>query len=775
MLTTLQVEALRGATKKLSLTFDPAKQITIVYGENASGKSSICDSLEFLLKGRVGSVEDRGLGRTESFWHSTGRNASDVKVVLQAKGGSWEARIIKGKVVVDPATGFPRLAILRRKQILSWIAAQPKSRFDAISPFIDISAVEQAEQNLQRLIESEKQRQGDAAARIAENQGAVENFWTQSGKPGKSAIEWARGELQKDTKTTESELVALQSLAKLLDQLAIESNRWRERSAKIVPALAALAEADKRLDEEQAKTSADAAALVRVLEAAQTFFHQHGESEHCPLCESKEFAKGLSSKVGQRLGGIQALQGALREHQNAGRQLDAAKSDAQRQEKELVAVGMAVAKTITSENFPTEPPLPKSLRDAAQALNAAKDSSTSAIADALVKEAAAFSAPLASEIRSRAEKKGFIDTLRRALQTYDAAFQAQKELDLLVPRLEAALKEFQNERRAFVDEILSKIAIRVGELYEAIHPNEGLSKISLLLDPNKRASLEIVGQFPGAKDSPPGAYFSESHLDTLGVCLFLALAELDNATNTLLVLDDIVMSLDEPHVERVIELLYAEASLFLHCILTTHYRPWREKYRWGYLKTGECQFVELLDWEHAGGIKVGHSVPPVEELRGLLLAKPPSTQLVCGSAGVILEALLDFLTWLYECSVPRKKTKPTLGDLLPSVKGKLRAALTSEKRTTAPDGKETYAASPLAPILDELQGIVHARNIFGCHFNELANHLPAQDAIKFGQKVLELADLMIDVNCGWPKSDKSGSYWSNSKQTIRLHPLKQPS
>lgn len=773
MLKTLQVEALRGATKRLSLTFDPAKQITIVYGENGSGKSSICDSLEFLLKGRVGSVEDRGLGRTERFWHSTSRNASDVKVVLQTKGGSWEGRIIKGKVVVDPATGSPRLAILRRKQILSWIAAQPKSRFDVISPFIDISAVEQAEQNLQRLIESEKQRQGDAAARIAENQGAVENFWTQSGNPGKSAIEWARGELQKDTKTAESELVALQSLAKLLDQLAIESNRWRESRTKIAPALAALAEADKRLGEEQAKTSADAAALVRVLEAAKAFFHQHGESEQCPLCESKEFAKGLSSKVGQRLGGIQALQGALREQQNARSQLDAAKSDAQRQENELVVIGAAVAKTVTSENFPTEPPLAtQGLRDAAQALNAAKDSP---IADALVKEAAAFSAPLANEILSRAEKKGFIDTLRRALQTFDSAFRAQKELDLLVPRLEAALLEIKTERRAFVDEILGRIAIRVGELYEAIHPNEGLSKIALLLDPDKRASLEIVGQFPGAKDSPPGAYFSESHLDTLGVCIFLALAEMDDAKNTLLVLDDIVMSLDEPHVERVIELLYAEASLFFHCVLTTHYRPWREKYRWGYLKTGECQFVELLDWAHAGGIKVGQSVPPVEELRGLLQAKPPSTQLVCGSAGVILEALLDFLTLLYECSVPRKSTKPTLGDLLPSVKGKLRMALTAEKMTSGPGGKNTYVASPLAPILNELQDIAQARNIFGCHFNELANHLPAQDALKFGQKVLELADLMIDVQCGWPKSDKSGSYWSNSKQTIRLHPLKQPS
>lgn len=775
MLKALQVEALRGATKQLSLTFDPAKQITIVYGENGSGKSSICDSMEFLIKGRVGSVDDRGLGKTESFWHSTGRNASDVKVVLQTKGGSWEAKLVKGKVIVDPVEGFPRLAILRRKQILSWIAAQPKSRFDAVSPFIDISAVEQAEHNLQKLIDSEKQRQGEAAVGIAENQGAVENFWTQSGKPGASAIEWARGELQKDLKTAEAELGLLQSAVRFLDRLLTESTRWRDASARVAPAAAALADADKRVTEEQAKTSANAGSLLQVLVAAQAFFHQHGASETCPLCDSKEFATGLSAKVGERLGGIQALQGAVREQQKTKAQLEAVKTDAQRQERELIAASVAVAQALTAPGFPGTPALPEPLRDAIQAISGAKGSVTAAMADVLVKQAMGVPAQLATEIRLRLENKGFLDTLKRALHTYDAAFQARKDLDLLIPRLDAALLEFQNERRAFVDQILGKIAVRVGELYEEIHPKEGLSKISLLLDPAKRASLEIVGQFPGAKDSPPGAYFSESHLDSLGVCIFLALAEMDDAKNTLLVLDDIVVSLDEPHVERLIELLYGEASLFFHCVLTTHYRPWREKYRWGYLKTGECQFVELLDWAHAGGIKVGQSVPPVEELRGLLHATPPSTQLVCASAGVILEALLDFLTLLYECAVPRKKTKPTLGDLLPSVKGKLRAALVSEKLTPDPSGKGVYAASPLGPILEELQAVAQARNIFGCHFNELANHLPAQDAMKFGQKVLELADLMIDINCGWPKSDKSGSYWSNSKQTIRLHPLKQPS
>ena len=59
-----------------------------------------------------------------------------------------------------------------------------------------------------------------------------------------------------------------------------------------------------------------------------------------------------------------------------------------------------------------------------------------------------------------------------------------------------------------MDSILKRVAGRVGELYEAIHPGEGLSQISLALDPDKRASLEILGQFPGRTAAPPGAYFA---------------------------------------------------------------------------------------------------------------------------------------------------------------------------------------------------------------------------------------------------------------------------
>jgi hypothetical protein len=324
--------------------------------------------------------------------------------------------------------------------------------------------------------------------------------------------------------------------------------------------------------------------------------------------------------------------------------------------------------------------------------------------------------------------------------------------------------------------VLAKIADEVGKLYEAVHPGEGLNKITLELDPNKRASLEIGADFCGQTGTPPQAYFSQSHLDTLGICVFLALAELDNPKDTILILDDVLASVDEPHVERLIEMLYSEALEFRHCVITTHYRPWKEKLRWGWLQNGQCHFVELTKWTTTQGLSIIRSIPDVARLRQLLAEAPPDPQLICGKAGVILEAALDFLTLLYECAIPRRANGLyTLGDLLPSVDKKLRQALKVEVLTGKDEtGAMTYQTINLAPMLDELNRIAQARNVFGCHFNTISFELLDSDAMGFAQQVLNLMDALTDVETGWPKNRKSGSYWATSGETRRLHPLQKP-
>ena len=247
--------------------------------------------------------------------------------------------------------------------------------------------------------------------------------------------------------------------------------------------------------------------------------------------------------------------------------------------------------------------------------------------------------------------------------------------------MKRVLDIIESKRKEYTDNILEAISIRVGELYELIHPNEGLDKITLALDAAKRGSLDISMEFGGKQDTPPQAYFSDSHLDTLGLCVFLALAERENPEQKILVLDDVLGSVDEPHVERVIGMIYDVIQKFQHTIVTTHYRPWREKFRWGILKPEQgCQFVELKHWSLDSGMALTGSITEIVRLKNLLADSDPDIQSITGKAGVILEALLDFLTIKYACAVPRKVGNTyVLSDLLGAVNGKLLRELKVEK------------------------------------------------------------------------------------------------
>ena len=223
-------------------------------------------------------------------------------------------------------------------------------------------------------------------------------------------------------------------------------------------------------------------------------------------------------------------------------------------------------------------------------------------------------------------------------------------------------------------------------------------------------------------------------------------------------------------------MLYTEAAKFRHCIITTHYRPWKQKFRWGWLQNGQCHFVELTKWTPKDGIKVINSIPDVERLRQLLNEAAPDPQIISAKAGVILEAALDFLTQLYQCQVPRRPENAfTLGDLLPAVNRKLRAALIVEVIKTNPAGNIQYISTPLAPFLDELERIAQVRNVLGCHFSEISFNLLDADAIGFGNTVLQLTEALTDEKAGWPRNGKSGSYWATSGETRRLHPYVRPS
>src|SRR3546814_6828113 len=82
----------------------------------------------------------------------------------------------------------------------------------------------------------------------------------------------------------------------------------------------------------------------------------------------------------------------------------------------------------------------------------------------------------------------FIGTLRTSLDVLATNEEKAKELEALLPRLKKSLEVIEGARKRFTDNVLDAISTRVGEMYEAIHPGEGINKIVL------RSEERQVGQ-----------------------------------------------------------------------------------------------------------------------------------------------------------------------------------------------------------------------------------------------------------------------------------------
>jgi len=761
----LNIEHLRGSVASFTLPFEKNKKLTVVYGDNGSGKSTICDAFEFLGKGNIGSLDNRGLGRTIKYWPTLGKKPGDVTVTLETTGNvQYRAKIINSNVVVDPIMNRPQVEVLRRSQILALVEAKPGERYEAIRRFIDVSGVETSEGTLRQLIYEIKKSREIAVACVLENQDAIRHFWESAGKQGTDPLAWGEIESKRNMESSKAEAIALNALQTAYVGLCDCQRRFEEATLEFSAAKNAIHAAELKSKKCVETISADAGELMGVLESARDYFCKHPSPDTCPLCESSENVIGLDQRISQRLGIFSDLQAIKVEVDVANTRYQGVK-----QQFEILHANY----TKDAEEFNSVWsgfPWPIGIK-----MPASQVPQDIVGLETCLVETTHLQEEWKRAEADRQDKKQFIDALKLAVTTYVGNYQIQRDIDVLLPKLIRTVEIVEDERRNFTDSILSTIADEVGRLYELVHPGEGLNKISLELDSSKRASLEIGAGFCGQTGLPPQAYFSDSHLDTLGLCIFLALPQPDGAENTILVLDDVLASVDEPHVDRLVEMLYSEARRFRHCVITTHYRPWKHKLQWGWLKNGQCQFVELGRWTKVSGLIMIRTLPEIQKLEKLLNEDPPDPQLICSKAGIILEAALNFLTTLYECHVPRKpENRFTIGDLLPTIKGKLREKIRVDVLQIGSDGTKYYQTEHLSPILDELTKIAEARNVFGCHFKEIFFELLEEDALRFGREVFKLMQALVDTAEGWPKNSKSGEYWATSNETRRLYPLRKP-
>jgi len=765
-LKSLTLTSFRGSSGTFTLSFETNRRLTLLYGENGTGKTTICDAFEFLAKGNIGSLDERGMGAgLAKYWPTAEKAAAAVSVILETHASKCTGTIAGTKVVVAPESARPRAEILRHRRILKLMEAQPKDRYDEIARFIDIDAFEKSEESLRQLGKSLATEKQQASTAEQENLTVLQGYYENAGSPaGLNPVTWAEQKLAQPAEDLAADIAAIGKLRTAFEALKGLPEKLELRRQAVTAAQGAADTADQNQLAATAAVGDSASDALNVLVAGDAYIGVHPNVAECPLCESAENAAGLGAAIKSRLAKLETLQASTLEWRKQHGLFDSAKQALQQAESDYVTAVNTFAAAQGGHAWKADVVLPSEAAPTDSLGLTAWLTTNAAIAETWATVDVAWR----DESQSRAQTK-------TVLERFQSNTARVKELNALIPKVDDALLQCVEERKAFSDGIMSDIAQKVGELYDLVHPGEGLNKIALELDPKKRSSLELKAQFSG-KNAPPQAYFSQSHLDTLGLCVFLALALRDQPEATILVLDDVLSSVDEPHVERVIGMIYEVSTKFQHTIVSTHYRPWREKFRWGLLKPDQvCQFVELTAWSLSHGLTLSGSIPEIGRLKTLLGENPPDVQSITGKAGVILESLLDFLTLKYGCAVPRRPGGiHTLGDLLPAINGKLLAALKVESLDHSAGTPPAISAIELKPILDEITKIAAARNVIGAHFNPNAFDLYPTDGINFAKHVEKLADALICPDHGWPTKDKSGTHWANGGETRRLHPLKKP-
>ncbi|HMR68167.1 MAG TPA: hypothetical protein PKE64_29490, partial [Anaerolineae bacterium] len=103
------------------------------------------------------------------------------------------------------------------------------------------------------------------------------------------------------------------------------------------------------------------------------------------------------------------------------------------------------------------------------------------------------------------------------------------------------------------------------------------------------------------KNDHPLGYFSEGHLDSLGLCIFLAFIKRFNTNVKIIILDDVLTSVDSGHRMRVAQLLAQEFGDY-QILITTHDEMWAQQLATVMRNVGGAlRLVRLKPWSLENG------------------------------------------------------------------------------------------------------------------------------------------------------------------------------
>lgn len=757
------LEKFRGATTSTAVDFDTKKPIVLIFGENGCGKSTIVNALDFVCNQSLGSLESLS-GADHNHLASIGTKDQDIKVKIESGADSWEATKKGKSITVAPTERLPVVDILRRSKLLRFIEATPQKKFEEIRSFLDFDKIQSSEDTLKDALRKSGQEVAGSIRLRDQAVKSLNDLWDSEGSEKSSAIEWANFKLNQDVSVSRTKVNSIAAAIGTIDTLISSKQKHADCEKNLSEAKAA---ANLIQEEIQAAASNDGSnvTLVDFLQKVKSVIADPYDKNECPACLSSYELIQLRKEVESRIGNLSSSDAlntrwkrAIQSQKTAADLLDASIANLS---SDYIACAAAIGATIDLDSsFKTRF---KDIQSSILVLDSSKSDQIISFTDSLAK--------------TRQELENIKEVFLKDVTLFDLIKQqsdlvkhnseAVENEQKIAANLEAMLTTVRSTRQKHTKLILECVHDEVETLWERIHPGESFKPTKFELKEDMRGSLNQFAAFDGV-EVPPQAYFSESHLDTLGFCYWLAISKYSNKGKASIVLDDVFTSVDNEHISRVVDLLNDEADYFEQIIITTHQRRWHDAYKYGVRSKDKAYVIELDQWDKTKGIVTYPSRMEVELLNSIINTAPFDRQAATSKAGVLLEQMFDEVTKHYRCSMQRKhRSEYTLADYVNATKKLFGQLKITRPKTETEDEEITFSSeyNALAPF-------VTIRNQVGAHFNLTAAEFTDAEVKRFVEQTVLFVKNLLCQDCeGLPmKEDKHTGAWACECKKTRMFP-----
>jgi len=581
----LSLSWFRGAGDIFELDFNGKS--TVIYGANGSGKSTLVDALEYILNnGRIRhlSHEYSKTPHNNAVRNVLAPRETPAKITLQLDKGKYVTVTIpekgiptfSGNAVADIQAWDARRVLLRQDEIAEFVRLPKGEKYANFLPLLGLENLEQAfnnlraiEQHLTALTQFDQKR-----AVIKSLEQKLQQF------QGKSHLEIIE-ELTRDMCSVipvnreaipQNLSEAIQALQKTLEaqivQLRPAERQHIHLSQLYKISLSTHLNALKAARDALTETALDhLEEHIVILEKTSEILSSQPSSGtiSCPACGREISTQELEMHVSRELHRLTEARELRKRLNKAANEVAASLRDisAKLDERDLSAwygQNPDVKEAITLLSCFIDKDPTRFSQSEIQKIDSAWSFCLSRIGPYV-----ATAPPNLREIFSLKEKLDLASQVP-ALDNIREYVSKTEIIKKALADAQVRLRESITERAS---EVIRDVSIEVRRYWSKLHPGEPIEDITLHSDDK---SIDIHVKFYGVTLPSPLLTLSEGYRNSLGLCIFLAMASRDR-DDTPIILDDVVTSQDLEHRSKIAGLINDEFS-HRQVILLTHDRNW---------------------------------------------------------------------------------------------------------------------------------------------------------------------------------------------------------